>query len=231
MNLIATYLKDFGSLIFPEICHACGNSLVATEKHFCTICIYQLPYTNYHLNPDNKIAKQFWGRVHVNSATAFLYFNKAGKVQNIMHQLKYNNQPQVGVEIGRMYAEQLKAQPTYALAEAIIPVPLHPKKLLKRGYNQSEEFAIGLSEILNIPVKTDILYRDKAAESQTTKSRGSRFDNMKTVFKAHQNEYSFKNVLLVDDTITTGATLEACTFALQDIGIETINIVGIAYAE
>jgi len=231
MNLIATYLKDFGSLIFPEICHACGNSLVATEKHFCTTCIYQLPYTNYHLNPDNKIAKQFWGRVNVNSACAFLYFNKAGKVQNIMHQLKYNNQPQVGVEIGRMYAKQLKESSIYNFAEAIIPVPLHPKKLLKRGYNQSEQFAIGLSEILNIPVITDILYRDKAAESQTTKSRINRFDNMKTVFNAHKTDCAFKNVLLVDDTITTGATLEACTFALQEIGIELINIVGIAYAE
>ena len=148
-----------------------------------------------------------------------------------MHQLKYNNQPQIGIEIGRMYAEQLKEHPNYSLAEAIIPVPLHPKKILKRGYNQSEQFAIGLSEILNIPVKTDILFRDKAAESQTAKSRGNRFENMKTVFKAHHNDYSFKNALLVDDTITTGATLEACTFALQDVGIETINIVGIAYAE
>lgn len=231
MNLIATYLKDFGSLFFPVICHACGNSLVATEKHFCTACIYQLPYTNYHLHADNKIAKQFWGRVNVNSATAFLYFNKAGKVQNMMHQLKYNNQPQIGIEIGRMYAEKLKEHDTYLLAEAIIPVPLHPKKLLKRGYNQSEQFAIGLSEILNIPVKTDVLYRDKAAESQTSQSRGNRFDNMKTVFKAHQTEHSYKNVLLVDDTITTGATLEACAIALQDVGIETINIVGIAYAE
>lgn len=231
MNLIATYLKDFASLIFPEICHACGNSLVATEKHFCTACIYQLPYTNYHLNPGNKIAKQFWGRVNVNSACAFLYFNKAGKVQNIMHQLKYNNQPQVGIEIGRMYAEQLKESSIYNFAEAIIPVPLHPKKLIKRGYNQSEQFAIGLSEILNIPVITDILYRDKAAESQTTKSRINRFENMKTVFNAYKTDCSFKNVLLVDDTITTGATLEACTFALQEIGIEVINIVGIAYAE
>lgn len=231
MNLIATYLKDFGSLIFPEICHACGNSLVATEKHFCTTCIYQLPYTNYHLVSDNKIAKQFWGRVNVNSACAFLYFNKAGKVQNIMHQLKYNNQPQVGVEIGRMYAEQLKELPTYAAVEAIIPVPLHPIKLLKRGYNQSEQFAIGLSEILNIPVKTDILYREKAAESQTSKSRNNRFENMKTVFKAYKNGNTFKNVLLVDDTITTGATLEACALALQEVDIETINIVDIAYAE
>ena len=231
MNLLATYLKDFGSLIFPEICHACGTSLVATEKHFCTACIYQLPYTNFHLSPDNKIAKQFWGRVNVNSATAFLYFNKAGKVQNMMHQLKYNNQPQIGIEIGRLYAKQLQEHATYTSAEAIIPVPLHPKKLLKRGYNQSEQFAIGLSEILNIPVKTDILYRDKAAESQTSKSRGNRFDNMKTVFKAHETDCSFKNVLLVDDTITTGATLEACAFALQDVGVKTINIVGIAYAE
>ncbi|TKC00574.1 ComF family protein [Pedobacter cryophilus] len=231
MNVITGYLKDFASLIFPELCQACGDSLVNTEKHFCTTCIYQLPYTNYHLVPDNRLAKQFWGRVNINAATAFLYFNKAGKVQNMMHQLKYNNQPQIGEELGKMFGKQLKETFPYHLAEAIIPVPLHPKKLIKRGYNQSETFANGLAEILQIPVVTDLLFRDKAAESQTAKSRSSRFENMKTVFKALDNQHSYKSVLLVDDTITTGATLEACAFALQEIGIKEINIVGIAFTE
>ena len=105
MNVITGYLKDFVSLIFPELCQACGDSLVNTEKHLCTTCIFQLPYTNYHLVPDNRLAKQFWGRVNINAATAFLYFNKAGKVQNMMHQLKYNNQPQIGVELGKMFID------------------------------------------------------------------------------------------------------------------------------
>jgi len=231
MSLIGGYLKDFASLIFPEVCMSCGDSLVKTEKHFCTTCIFQFPYTDFHLNADNKLAKQFWGRININSAAAYLYFNKAGKVQNIMHQLKYNNQPQVGIELGKMYGKQLKETSPFDKAEAIIPVPLHPKKLIKRGYNQSEQFAIGLSESLKIPVITDILFRDKASESQTAKSRNNRFENMKTVFKAHHNSDLLLNVLLVDDTITTGATLEACAFALHEVGIKQINIVGIAFTE
>ncbi len=231
MNLISGYLKDFTSLIFPEICHSCGDSLVATEQHFCTTCLYQLPYTNYHLAPENKLLKQFWGRVDIKSATAFLYFNKGGMVQNIMHQLKYNRQPQLGVELGRLYGNQLKNHKLYSHAEAIIPVPLHLKKFLKRGYNQSEQFALGLSEILKVPVCTDILFRERAAESQTYKSRMNRFENMKSVFKAIAPARELTRILLVDDTITTGATLEACAATLLEIGVTDINIVGIAFTE
>jgi ComF family protein len=231
MTVIGSYLRDFMSLVFPEVCMSCGDSLVKTEKHFCTTCIYQFPYTDYHLDDENKLVKQFWGRININAAAALLYFNKAGKVQNMMHQLKYNKQPQVGIELGRMYGKLLKTTDVYSKAEAIIPVPLHPKKFIKRGYNQSEQFAIGLSESLQIPVITNLLFRDKASESQTAKSRKSRFDNMKTVFKAKPNTHHLLNVLLVDDTITTGATLEACALALQEVGIKQINIVGIAFTE
>lgn len=231
MNLLATYLKDFIQLIFPEICHACGNSLVDSEQYFCTTCLYDLPYTQFHLNPENKLAKQFWGRVHVQSAVAFLYFTKGGKVQNIMHQLKYNKQPQIGIELGRMYAKELKNYPIYKNAEAIIPVPLHPEKQRKRGYNQSEQFALGLSEVLQIAVLNDILFRVKSAESQTSKSRDQRFDNIASVFEAKKPNLILKSVILVDDTITTGATLEICAIALQSIGIAEINIVGIAFTE
>jgi len=230
MSLVYRYFGKMLMLIFPRICQACGEHLVKTEANFCKSCLLSFPYTDYHLDPENKLAKQFWGSVKVESAVAFLFFNAASKVQNMMHQLKYNNQPQVGIALGKLYGDQLKTNPIYQTAEAIIPVPLHPKKLLKRGYNQSEQFANGLSESLNIPVITDLLVRDKFAESQTTKSRINRFDNMESVFKAMGERDLFKKVLLVDDTITTGATLVACTIALQDIGIKEINIVGIAFA-
>lgn len=231
MNLIASYLKDFFQLIFPEICHSCGNTLVETEQHFCTSCLYELPYTHFHLDAENKLAKQFWGRIRINSAVAFLYFTKGGKVQNIMHQLKYNQQPQIGVELGRLYAKELKNLSHYKNAEAIIPVPLHSTKLKKRGYNQSEQFALGLAEVLEIPVLNDILFRVKSAESQTSKSRDQRFDNIKAVFEARTPNQTLKKIILVDDTITTGATLEMCALALQNIGITEINIVGIAFTE
>ncbi|MBK0382718.1 ComF family protein [Pedobacter sp. SD-b] len=228
---IKQYLKDFDALFFPRVCQSCGRSLVKTESCFCTICIYQLPYTKYHLDQNNKLAKQFWGRLDIASAAAFLYFNKAGKVQNMMHQLKYNNQPQVGVELGKMYGKELVKEFHYNNIEAIIPVPLHPKKFKKRGYNQSEQFAIGLSEIMKIPVYNQILYRDLEKESQTGKSRTLRFDNMEAVFKAEKPNLALNNILLVDDTITTGATLESCALVLQSIGIKKINIVGIAFTE
>ncbi|MEO5910599.1 MAG: ComF family protein [Pelobium sp.] len=231
MTSISGYIKDFSLLFFPEICHACGISLVNSEKHFCTSCLFQLPYTNYHLNPENKLAKQFWGRVQIDAAATFLFSNKAGIVQNIMHQLKYNQQAQIGIELGRLYGQQLKSTAPYHLAEAIVPVPLYADKFKKRGYNQSEQFAIGLSESLEIPVYTDILFRVKSAESQTSKSRNSRFNNMKEVFKASDIKHAIERVLLVDDTITTGATLEACIVALQEIGIKNISVAGIAFAE
>lgn len=225
------YFSDFALLVFPKVCHACGTSLAQSETHFCTTCIHQLPYTNFHLQVDNRLAKQFWGRVRVQSAIAYLYFNKGGKVQNIMHQLKYNKQPQLGVALGEMYGQELKKSQLYQQAEAIIPVPLHPSKLKKRGYNQSETFANGLSAALGIPVLAQVLYRESQKDSQTLQSRSNRFDNMEKVFKANNQNLDLKNVLLVDDTITTGATLEACTIALQEIGISEINIIGIAYTE
>ncbi len=229
MNLIYRYLKDFTSLFFPNLCCACGASLVQHEYLVCTKCLYQLPYTNYHLDSENKLVKQFWGRVQINTATAFLLFTPKGKVQKLMHQLKYNNHPEIGIELGRLYGLELKKLDQYQNIEMIIPVPLHPKKQKKRGYNQSEQFAIGLSKSLEKPIDTKILRRIKYADSQTFMNRNQRYENMKTVFKATANGPIPSHVLLVDDTITTGATLEACVLALNKIGIENIYIAGIAF--
>lgn len=231
MGALGKYLNDFGSLFFPDICQACGTTLSQKENHFCTSCLHHLPYTNFHLDADNRLAKQFWGRVNIDSAAAFLYFNKGGHVQNIMHQLKYNNQPQVGIAVGELYGRELKETAAFKKPQAIIPVPLHPHKLEKRGYNQSEQFAIGLSEVLNIPVYTDILSRNAERESQAAKNRSSRFENMQRVFTASPNAENLEHVFLVDDTITTGATLEACVIALQEIGINKVQILGIAFTE
>lgn len=231
MNRIGKYLNDFSSLFFPEVCQACGTTLSQQENHFCNTCLHHFPYTNFHLTADNRLAKQFWGRVNISSAAAFLYFNKGGAVQNIMHQLKYNKQPQIGIAVGNLYAQELQKLSIYHQVQAIVPVPLHPHKLKKRGYNQSEQFALGLSEVLKIPVYTDILSRNSERESQAKQNRDHRFDNMQKVFSALPNTLDLQNVLLVDDTITTGATLEACALAMQDIGIKNIHIIGMAFTE
>jgi predicted amidophosphoribosyltransferase len=185
MNLIYRYIKDFTGLIFPQLCQACGTSLVQYEKLICITCLYKLPYTNYHLDKENKLAKQFWGKIPLESCVAMLYFIKKGRVQNLMHQLKYNNQPEIGKELGRQYGLILKKSDIYYQIDGIIPVPLHPNRLKQRGYNQSEQFANGLAEILEVPVYNQILYRSKPSDSQIKMSRNLRFENMKTSVKKY----------------------------------------------
>lgn len=227
---VLKYINDFTSLIYPKLCLACGQGLVSSEKTICISCLYKLPYTNYHLEPDNKVMKQFWGRVDVAAATAFLYFKKGSLVQKLMHQLKYHNQQEVGIILGNLYGKFLINVDIYNNADVIIPVPLHKTRLKKRGYNQSELFATGLAEAMNIKVDTSILLRQYASESQVNKSRYNRYTNMADIFVA-TNQNNYKTVILVDDTITTGSTLEACAIALKKAGFNQINIVGIAFTQ
>ncbi len=229
--MIYRYLKDFYSLFFPNLCNACGESLVNSEKLICIRCLYQLPYTNYHFFTDNKLARQFWGKEKIENATAFLFFKHGGKVQRLMHQLKYNNVPELGLELGKQLGAELLKAERYKDVQAIIPVPLHPKKHKIRGYNQSEQIALGLSESMNIPVYNNILRRIKNDNSQTAMNRLARYENLKLSFAATKPAVELEHILLVDDTITTGATLEACAIALKQAEIPKISIAGIAFAD
>lgn len=232
MKLQSSYIADFIALLFPELCQACGESLVGDEKLICTGCLFELPYTNFHLQPDNIVARIFWGRINLQAAYALLYFTKGGRVQQMMHAFKYKNQPDIGRKLGQMAAEQLLLSPVLANVDYIIPVPLHPSKLRKRGYNQSQSFADGLAEKLNAVALTDNLIRTRATETQTHKSRFSRFENMREVFVVNDPKIlNDKHVLLVDDIVTTGATLEACGEVLLQIPGLRLSIAAIAYAE
>ncbi len=231
MDLRQTYFADFVSLIFPELCQACAKSLYRNEEVICADCLYHLPFTDFHLQPDNLVAQQFWGRVNVEAASALLYFSKGSRVQNLMHQLKYKNEPEIGVYLGKLAGKRLSENPLFASVDMIIPVPLHKQKLLKRGYNQSLSFAEGISKKLLLPVENNNLIRTMNTESQTKKSRTSRYENMKEVFAVKMSEkLTGKHILLVDDIITTGATLEACCTVLLDIPGVKISIAAIAYA-
>lgn len=230
MNLRQTYFADFISLIFPELCQACAKSLYRNEEIICADCLYHLPYTNFHQQAENAVAQQFWGRVPVEAASAMLYFTKASRVQNLMHQLKYKNKPEVGVYLGRLAGKRLLENPIFAAADMIIPVPLHQQKQLKRGYNQSLSFAEGLSEKMLLPVENQNLLKITGTESQTKKSRISRYENMKEVFWVKNPEKLVgKHILLVDDILTTGATLEACCTVLLQTPDVKISIAAIAY--
>ena len=232
MKLLRAYLADFVSLLFPELCHACGESLVDGEELVCTDCIYNLPYTNFHHQPDNIVARQFWGKIKVEAAYAMFYFTKGGKVQQLMHQFKYKNTPLIGNKLGHIAGAQLSQSPAFQQIDAVIPVPLHKSRLRKRGYNQSACCAEGLAETLKIKVVTDNLIRVKATETQTHKSRFERSVNMQEVFTVKDpDSLAGKHILLVDDVVTTGATLEACAAALLTVPGLRLSIATIAYAE
>jgi ComF family protein len=224
-------LDDFISLIFPNICACCGNSLWKYEEIICTHCDFHLPRTDFHLEPDNQASRTFWGRVKIEGATAGYYFNKGNRIQRLIHLLKYNGRKDIGIFLGEKQGVLLKSSPYFNTVEVIIPVPLHKKKLMKRGYNQSEQFAIGIGKIMNIPVNPYLLYRQKFTETQTKKSRFSRWQNVSGMFAVNDPvQLEGRHILLVDDVITTGATLESCIYALSTIPGLKISVAAIAVA-
>ena len=232
MKLQDSYLADFISLLFPQLCAACGASLVANEELICTDCHYSLPFTDFHLQPDNIVARQFWGKIKVEAAYSLYYFAKGGKVQSLMHHFKYKGMHRIGNLLGNIAGDQLRKNDIFNNVDLIIPVPLHKSRLKQRGYNQSACFADGLSAKLNVPVEEHNLVRIRATETQTHKSRFSRFENMQEVFYVENPDILIdRHVLLVDDVLTTGSTLEACGLQLLQIPGLKLSIATIAYAE
>ena len=232
MIAVKRIADDLINLLFPLLCNACGEHLHYGEKEICSHCLYDLPYTDFHLHAHNPVAQQFWARVPCNAAMAMLYFKKGNKVQNLMHSLKYKGKTDLGRILGNLMGEKLRSSKAYEGIDVIIPVPLHAKKEKLRGYNQSLFIANGIAEVLGIPVKNANLLRRKATASQTKKSRYTRYENMESVFEVWQpEELKDKHILLIDDVITTGATLEACSNALLNVGIKKLSIATLAFAE
>ena len=223
------FWKDFLDLIFPRNCPLCGNSLFDFEPCLCTVCQGTLPRANFHLRAfDNELTSKLRGLMPVNRVMAFIRFSKKGKSQKLLHLLKYRNKPEIGEEMGRLYGITL-AQNGYSEEwDIIIPVPLHPLKQKRRGYNQSEKFATGLAKSLHIPAK-EMLERKKFTETQTKKSRLQRLENVDEVFDLKETDnVSGLRVLLVDDVITTGATLCACANVLLACGAKHVDLATIA---
>jgi ComF family protein len=219
-------------LIFPLLCPGCRKELLEGEAVLCTQCKFRLPRTYYHLNPENRTAKLFWGRAHLTHASSFLYFRKGALVQKCMFLLKYKNRPDIGHAFGQWYGFDLKESGFFPNPGFVIPVPLHPTRLAERGYNQAEAIAEGLAEALGWTCRNDILYRRKATASQTGKNRYERWKNVGAAFALDQaSQLVNRHVILVDDVVTTGATIEACARALQDSEIESLSVLTIAIAD
>lgn len=188
-----------------------------------------LPKSNYHREKENPFFHKFSGRIPVKFVMTLFKFVKSGKVQHLLHALKYKNQPEIGVQLGRVYGADLVLDEYKDQFDIIVPVPLHPSKRRKRGYNQSEEFGKGLSEVLEIPCTEKFLKRVKATTTQTKKSKLNRWENVSEVFEVEQKEeLKGKRILLVDDVVTTGATLEACGQKLLEAGCSDVSIACIA---
>ena len=232
MLLFKQLLADFFNLLFPDLCYGCGRQLYHGEEQICTHCIYDLSYTDFHLYRENKVARLFWGRLHCHSAMAMLYFKKGSRLQHLIHALKYKSQPGIGIKLGKILGERLLQGEAFCTAEVIIPVPLHRKRQSNRGYNQSECIANGIARVMNIPVNITQLVRQAYTSTQTQKNRYSRFENMQAIFTVTDPAaLRDQHVLLVDDVITTGATLEACGQALLDAGVKKLSIVALAFTE
>ena len=222
-------INDFFNLIFPKLCCACNNALLRNEEIICTSCTVNLPKTDFHLDKENPVNKVFWGRVQIEMATSFYSFSKKSKVQRLLHHLKYKGIKEVGVVVGRLFGYDLKESEYFKGIDYIVPVPLHKKKLKKRGYNQSEWIAMGISETMEIPINSDSLYRKVDSNTQTKKTRYKRWENVEEIFGVLNNKLDNKNVLLIDDVVTTGATIEACAQVLIKQNC-TVYVATIAYA-
>ena len=225
-------LKDLFNIFYPKICVNCDDILSQNEKTLCTICRHDLPLINFTNYIDNKITKIFYGRVLIEKANSLLFYKKVGITKKLIHELKYKGNEDVGVFFGNWLGEIIKENKEFLNIDCIIPVPLHPKKKRQRGYNQVSKFGESLSTHLEKPFEENILLRTSSSKTQTFKARFDRFNNNDTKFMlSNLTALKDKHVLLIDDVITTGATLEACAKELQKTAGLKISILTMAYTE
>lgn len=219
------FLEDLLSIIYPRVCCNCNKALTRNEEILCFTCRSQLPKISFSDFKDNELADRLYGKLNISYAAALLYFYKSGITQNVMHQFKYKGHSYIGELFGKWLGFELVEQNVNENVDLIIPVPLHPKKQRKRGYNQSHFIAKGLSQSTKTPTDFDLLIRVKYQKSQTLKSKVQRWNNAKDAFEVVQpDSIKDKHILLVDDIVTTGATLEACGRQLLKCGASYISI-------
>lgn len=223
--------NSFIHLFYPNNCILCGEPMVTGEKHLCVLCLHKLPQTNEVDLVSNQTAQLFYGKIPFKYASSFLFFRKGSDVQELIHALKYKGNKYLAYYLGRMAAKKLLTQKSYTPIDYIIPIPLHKKRLRERGYNQAEWIAKGVASVLNKPIDTTTLIRCKHNETQTKKSVFERWKNVHYIFDitdaSHLNQ---KHILIVDDVITTGATIEAAAQTILKEASTEISLFSIALA-
>jgi ComF family protein len=232
MNKLSFVVDDFIGLFYPRLCVACGDRLISQEQYVCMRCWYDLPVNNFHFEKENFVAQLFWGRVKIENATAFFHYRKGSKYQDLIHFIKYKGLKELGYETGLRFGNALAESLAYKNVDVIVPVPLHPRKHKKRGYNHSEWIARGLAAAMEKPVSADNLYRKIYTSTQTRKNRYERWQNVDSIFGLHRpGEFAGKHILLTDDVVTTGSTLEACAYQLLKAEDSKVSVATLAFAD
>jgi len=231
MKQLKQLTDDFLNLFYPRLCAACGNTLYHQEEYICTRCLFHLPKTNYHLIRDNPVSQIFWGRVPVEFATSFYEFQKGSNFQKLLHKMKYQNQKEIGWVLGMHFGQTLNRSPIGRKIDIIVPVPLHPQRQRKRGYNQSEWIAKGLAHTMRKQMVSSNLFRSAYTSTQTQKGRYERWQNVEKAFDLHHaTQFNNQHILLIDDVVTTGATLEACAHTILKSANSRVSIATLACA-
>ncbi len=229
LSKLSNILNDINTILLPQVCFGCNAHLRRGERLLCTLCRNQLPLTEYNFIDENPIDRIFYGRINIKKANSFLFYSEKGIVKTLIHYLKYKNQPQIGSFLGNWYGQILAETGTLNQIDLVVPVPLHWKKLRKRGYNQVSHFAELLAHYINARYIDDLLIKTANTKTQTGKGRTFRWQNDRDLYILSDPQLlKGKNVLLVDDVITTGATIEACGRALKSADDVNIYVVSMA---
>ena len=225
------FLPELTHLFFPHTCCGCGTDLLPGKAIFCIYCLSSMPHTGFEQHAGNPVEKNFWGRAEIQAASAHLYFTKKSSIQQSLHRFKYKGRKEIGFYFGNRMGLALKNGGRFQACELILPLPLFASREKERGYNQAAILSEGISAIMHIPVSNDTLFRIKGTASQTHKNRIQRWQNMEDKFLVRRKEQlEGRHILLIDDVITTGATLEACAQTLLRIEGVTLSIATLAYS-
>jgi ComF family protein len=231
MSLKSTLVSPFLHLFYPHVCTGCGSDVVKEDNLLCLKCINDLPHTNFAMHAGNPVEKIFWGRLPLNAAMSEFYFAKGTLIQALVHEFKYKGNKEVGLYLGAIMGASLLSNNRFTKIDALVPLPMFTEKEFKRGYNQATILCIGISEATSVPVLINNVIRKRFTETQTKKHRTERWENVATSFAINNpKEIKGRHILLVDDVVTTGATLEACGAEILKVEGTSLSLATLAYA-